>query len=103
MATTGTTRSALAPDIPTLKEAGVDFELIAWQGLVAPAGTDPAIVKRIFDALKAAYDTPEVRKRYGALGFEVDFSQSSEQYATFIKSEVVKWGDMVTAAGIQPQ
>ena len=103
LAVTCPARSPLAPNVPTLKEAGIDFELIAWQGLFAPAGTPPAVLKRIHDALKAAYDTPEVRKRYGALGFEVDFSPSPEHYTNFIKAETVKWSDMVVKAGIEPQ
>ena len=103
LAVTCPVRTPLAPNTPTMKEAGIDYELIAWQGLFAPAGTPPAVVKKIHDALKAAYDTPDVRKRYNALGFEVDFSPSPEHYADFIKAEAVKWSDMVVKAGIEPQ
>jgi len=101
---TSARRTPLAPDLPTLDEAGLPgFVLVPWQGLAAPAGTDPEIVRRIFDALKARYDTPEVRNTYAALGFEVDISESPEQYAAFIRSETTRWGDLVRKAGIEPQ
>jgi tripartite-type tricarboxylate transporter receptor subunit TctC len=97
-------RTALAPDIPTLAEAGLPgFQLVPWQGIAAPAGTDPAIVRRIFHALHSRYDTPDVRQHYAALGFEVSLSESPEAYGAFIRSEAVRWGDLVRLARIEPQ
>jgi tripartite-type tricarboxylate transporter receptor subunit TctC len=97
-------RTPLAPEIPTLAEAGLPgFELVPWQGIAAPTGTDPAIVERLFGALKSRYDTPEVRANYAALGFEVDLSASPDAYADFIRTETVRWGDLVRLARIEPQ
>lgn len=101
---TATARTALAPDLPTLTEAGLTgFQLVPWQGMAAPAGTDPAIIHRLFDALRSRYDTEEVRRTYAALGFEVSLSESPEAYADFIRSETRRWGDLVRLAGIEPQ
>ncbi len=97
-------RSSLAPDLPTLTEAGLPgFQLVPWQGIAAPAGTDPAIVNRIFAALRSRYDTPDVRQTYANLGFEVTLSDSPEAYADFIRSETRRWGDLVRLARIEPQ
>jgi tripartite-type tricarboxylate transporter receptor subunit TctC len=97
-------RTPLAPDIPTLAEAGLPgFELVPWQGIAAPAGTDPAVVERLFGALKSHYDTPDVRANYAALGFEVDLSASPNAYADFIRTETVRWSNLVRLARIEPQ
>jgi tripartite-type tricarboxylate transporter receptor subunit TctC len=101
---TATARTALAPDLPTLTEAGLPgFQLVPWQGMAAPAGTDPAIIRRLFDALRARYDTEEVRRTYAALGFEVSLSDSPDAYADFIRNETTRWGDLVRLARIEPQ
>lgn len=97
-------RSALAPDLPTLTEAGLPgFQLVPWQGIAAPAGTDAAITGRIFEALRTRYDTPDVRHTYATLGFEVSLSQSPDAYAAFIRDETKRWGDLVRLARIEPQ
>ncbi|WP_426955658.1 Bug family tripartite tricarboxylate transporter substrate binding protein [Muricoccus radiodurans] len=97
-------RTPLAPDMPSLSEAGLTgFDLAPWQGIAAPAGTDPAIIARIFEALRARYDTPEVRQTYAALGFEVTLSASPTAYAEFIRTETDRWGELVRQARIEPQ
>jgi tripartite-type tricarboxylate transporter receptor subunit TctC len=101
---TSAQRTPLAPDMPTLADAGLPgFQLVPWQGIAAPAGTDPAIIRRIFDALRARYDTPEVRQNYASLGFEVNLSSAPEAYAEFIRTETLRWGELVRQARIEPQ
>ena len=101
---TSTTRTPLAPDLPTLTEAGLPgFQLVPWQGMAAPAGTDPAVIGRLFEALRSRYDTEDVRRTYAALGFEVNLSASPEAYGAFIRSETGRWGDLVRLARIEPQ
>jgi tripartite-type tricarboxylate transporter receptor subunit TctC len=101
---TSAQRTPLAPDVPTLSEAGLPgFEVVPWQGIAAPAGTDPAIIARIFGALRERYDTSEVRRSYAALGFEVDLSPSPAAYADFIRTETSRWGELVQLARIEPQ
>ena len=90
--------------MPTLTEAGLPgFQLVPWQGIAAPAGTDPAIITRIFEALRSRYDMPDVRQTYANLGFEVTLSESPDAYAAFIRSETQRWGDLVRLARIEPQ
>jgi tripartite-type tricarboxylate transporter receptor subunit TctC len=101
---TSAQRTPLAPDMPTLAEAGLPgFQLVPWQGIAAPAGTDPAIIRRIFDALRARYDTAEVRQNYASLGFEVSLSGAPKAYAEFIRTETLRWGELVRQARIEPQ
>jgi tripartite-type tricarboxylate transporter receptor subunit TctC len=95
-------RSTLYPDLPTLDEAGIKgFNLDAWAGLVAPAGTPPQIVSKLNVALRKVIDSPEVQARFKNVGFE-GFSSTPEELGDYIKAEIVDWGRMVKDAGIQP-
>ncbi len=97
-------RSPLTPNVPTLDEAGLTgFDVSGWQGIAAPAKTDPAVIARIFGAIKAYYDAPEVRQRFDGIGLQVDTSADPAAYARFIASETIRWSGMVRAAGIEPQ
>jgi len=95
-------RSKLYPDLPTMDEAGIKgFNLDAWAGLVAPAGTPPEIVTRLNTALRKVIDSPEVQAKFKNVGFD-GFSSTPEELGDYIKAEVVEWGKMVKDAGIQP-
>lgn len=70
LAVTGTQRAATLPDVPTFAEAGMDdgvYKTLGWIGLLAPAGTPPAIVARLDEALRAEVRTPEMQARFAAL------------------------------------
>jgi tripartite-type tricarboxylate transporter receptor subunit TctC len=95
-------RSTLYPDLPTLDEAGIKgFDLDAWAGLVAPAGTPPEVVAKLNAALRKVIDSPEVRAKLKNVGFE-GFSSTPQELGDYIKAEIVEWGKMVKDAGIQP-
>jgi len=95
-------RSSLYPDLPTMDEAGVKgFNLDAWAGLVAPAGTPAAIVKKLNTALREVIDSPDVQARFKNVGFE-GFSSSPEELAAFMKVQLSMWEKMVKDAGIKP-
>jgi len=97
-------RSNLAPDVPTLDEAGLSgFDVSGWQGLAAPAKTPPEVIARIFGAIKAHYDAPDVHQRFNGIGLQVDTSADPAAYQRFIASETIRWSGMVRAAGIEPQ
>src|SRR5690606_24075963 len=69
---TASQRVATLPDLPTIAEAGLPgYELTAWHGMVAPAGTPPAIVDRVHAAVVKSLDSPDVRERFTTLGAEV--------------------------------
>ena len=95
-------RSSLYPDLPTMDEAGVKgFNLDAWAGLVAPAGTPAAIVKKLNTALREVIDSPDVQARFKNVGFE-GFSSSPEELAAFMKVQLGVWEKMVKDADIKP-
>ncbi len=94
-------RSSLFPDLPTLDEAGIKgFNLDAWAGLVAPAGTPAAVVKKLNGALRKVIDSPDVQAKFKNVGFE-GFSSTPEELGDYIKSQLADWGKMVKEAGIQ--
>jgi co-chaperonin GroES (HSP10) len=98
----GIARSLLHPDLPTMDEAGVTgFNLDAWAGLVAPAGTPAPIVTKLNGALRNVIDTPDVQAKFKTIGFE-GFSSTPEELGAFIKVQLGVWGKMVKDAGINP-
>ena len=95
-------RSSLYPDLPTMDEAGVKgFNLDAWAGLVAAAGTPPEIVKKLNVELRKVIDSPDVQEKFKNVGFE-GFSSTPEELGDYMKAQLVQWGKMVKDAGIQP-
>ena len=100
---TTATRSAALPDIPTIAEAGVPgYEAVQWSGLLAPAATPQHLIVRLHREVTAILRTPEIRNRLTADSAEV-VAGSPEQFAEFLKAELVKWAAVVKAAGITPE
>ncbi len=96
-------RSSLYPDLPTMDEAGIKgFNLDAWAGLVAPAGTPPAIVAKLNGALRTVIDSPEVQAKFKNVGFE-GFSSTPGELGDYIKVQLGKWEQMVKDAGIKAE
>ncbi len=98
---TGATRAAASPDIPTIAEAGLPgFNAVQWFGLAAPAGTPPDIVKKLNAAVREALNSPDVQQRYKDIAMMPAPSESSEEYAAFVRAEGVKWGKVVKDANV---
>lgn len=97
-------RSPLAPDVPTIAEAGVNgYEMGYWFAAYAPAKTSPAVVKRLNELLvKAAKSESAGTAFYAPTGTEV-FTTSPEELAKFQAGESQKWGRIVKAAGIEAE
>src|ERR1700728_1665737 len=94
-------RSALYADLPTMDEAGVKgFNLDAWAGLVAPAGTSPDVVAMLNKALRPIIDSPEGQAKFKNVGFE-GFSSTPDQLGDYIKGQLVEWKKMVEEDNIQ--
>lgn len=92
-------RATAAPDIPTFDEAGEKgFVVMAWKGLMAPAGTDPAIIERLHAAVVKALQDPQLRQRFQDLGAE-PLGSSPAEFATQIAEETVWWGKLVKSTG----
>jgi tripartite-type tricarboxylate transporter receptor subunit TctC len=99
LAVTTAKRSAVAPDVPTLAESGlVGFEVGSWQGVFAPAATPPDIVKRLNTEIVKIINMPDVREKLLALGAE-PVGDTSEQFGAYVKTEVIKWSDVVKKSG----
>jgi tripartite-type tricarboxylate transporter receptor subunit TctC len=94
-------RSTLYPNLPTLDEAGLKgFNLDAWAGLVAPAGTPSEIVIKLNVALRKVIDNPQVRAKFKNVGFE-GFSSTPQELGDYIKAELADWRKMVKDADIK--
>jgi tripartite-type tricarboxylate transporter receptor subunit TctC len=101
LAVTRIKRSVLFPDLPTMDEAGIKgFNLDAWAGLVAPAGTPPDIVTKLNSVLRPIIDSPQAQAKFKNVGFEA-FSSTPEDLGDYIKLQLGLWGKMVKDANIQ--
>ncbi len=101
LAVTRIKRSSLFPDLPTMDQAGITgFNLDAWAGLVAPAGTPPDVVDKLNKTLRPVIESPEVQAKFKNVGFE-GFSSTPDELGDYIKAQLVEWKKMVTDANIQ--
>jgi len=101
LAVTSKSRHPALPNVPTLAESGVPgYEVIAWFGVLAPAGVPPAVVERLNGAIGTVMAMPEVRDKLSSLGADLRASTPAE-FDRQIRSEIDKWGKVVKAAGIE--
>jgi tripartite-type tricarboxylate transporter receptor subunit TctC len=99
VAVTGLKRSPAAPDIPSVAELGFpQLESLAWNGLLAPAGTPPAVIARLSAETVGAMRHPQTREALGRLGFDV-VASSPEEFARWIDAESEKWARVIRASG----
>jgi len=99
LAVAGHARSPLFPELPTMEEAGVaGFEASSWFGLVAPAKTPPAAVKRLTDDVMKALGDPDFARKLSDVGAEPG-SLSGEAFGSFLRAETEKWGKVVKDSG----
>jgi tripartite-type tricarboxylate transporter receptor subunit TctC len=96
-------RNPALPDVPTVAEAGVPgYEAIEWNGVMVPAGTPPAVVRRIHQALSKVLTAPAMKERIVGVGAEV-VGSSPEEFTAFIKSEFSAWAKVIKETGITVQ
>ena len=96
-------RSAAAPDVPTVAEAGLPgFEYIAWNGNFAPAATPRAIVLKLNADIRKALAAPDVVQRLSSLGSE-PAAGTPEEFAAYLKQDYARWSAVVKAAGIKTE
>ncbi|MBP0495067.1 Bug family tripartite tricarboxylate transporter substrate binding protein [Pararoseomonas indoligenes] len=99
IAITSLGRWPAAPDIPTFDEQGVKgYEISGWSGIVAPAGTPPAIIARLRDSMVAALKVPATRARLEELGLE-PIGDTPEEFAAVLRQDLAKWREVVRASG----
>ena len=103
LAITSKTRSPLLPDLPTMAEQGFPaIEVLNWQGLIAPKGISPELVKTLNAALNKALQDPEVKEKILSQGNEMG-GGTPEVFAALIKTEAPRWGKVVRDAKIEPE
>lgn len=101
LAVTSEQRIPLLADLPTLREAGIPFEMAIWYGLVTPRGTPASVNARLHDATAKVLEHPEVKEAYKTLGVTVE-RKTSTQFLEVVKSDKTRWIEIVKSAGIQP-
>jgi tripartite-type tricarboxylate transporter receptor subunit TctC len=100
---TSKTRSPVAPDLPTIAESGYPgFDAVAWHGIMAPSGTPPAIIKRLNTEIVKALKEPEVAKLIEAQAIQI-VGSTPEEFAAFVRKDVVLWKDVAKQAKIEIQ
>jgi tripartite-type tricarboxylate transporter receptor subunit TctC len=103
IAVTGARRSPALPEVPTMIESGLPrFESTTWFGVLAPAGTPPAIVSRLHAEIAKVLQQPATREQISGLGADPSGS-TPEEFAAYIKAEIAKWAKVVKAADIKPE
>jgi tripartite-type tricarboxylate transporter receptor subunit TctC len=103
LAVTSRERSRFAPDLPTMAESGFpDFDVNAWFGLLAPAGTPAAIIAKLHDETARALAVADVREKLDHLGMEV-IGNSPTEFAAVIRAEIPQRQKTIEGAGIEPQ
>ena len=97
---TSAKRLGATPQLPTVAESGLPgFEFSAWYGVLAPAGTPAAVMIRLHQAVGKAMAAPETREKFED-GL-IPLSSTSDEFAAYLKQEVIKWGNVVKASGVK--
>jgi tripartite-type tricarboxylate transporter receptor subunit TctC len=103
LGTTGTTRSSVLPDVPTIAEAGVPgYEATIWLGLMAPRSTPPAIVSRLNAEVVKIVANPEVARAWKAQGAS-PMAMSVAEFTRYLNDDIVKWAHIVKVSGAKPE
>jgi tripartite-type tricarboxylate transporter receptor subunit TctC len=101
LAVTSGRRCAIAPELPTMIEAGVPgYEHLLWNAVLVPAATPRDVIKRLDAELAKVVASADLRERFAALGVE-PASRNAEQMAAYLKSEIDKYGRIVRAIGLK--
>jgi tripartite-type tricarboxylate transporter receptor subunit TctC len=102
LAITGTARSSVLPDVPTVAEAGLPgYEATIWLGLMAPTGTPKPIIDKLNAAVNAAIKRPEIVKLWAEQG-AAPMSMTPDEFDKYLRSDIVKWADVVKQFGDRP-
>src|SRR6201995_2312900 len=101
LAVTSKERSPVAPEVPTIAESGYPgFDAVAWHGIMAPAGTPPTIVKRLNTEIVKALREPDTAKLIEAQAIQI-VASTPEEFAAFIKQDIVLWKGVAQEAKVE--
>jgi len=99
LATTGKTRSAITPEVPTVAEAGLPgYEATIWLGLMAPAGTPRPVLEKLNTEINKVLNAPEVKESWTKQG-AVPMGMTIDQFDKFLREDIVKWEKIVKLSG----
>jgi tripartite-type tricarboxylate transporter receptor subunit TctC len=103
VAVTSLKRSPSLPDIPTVAESGyADFDVVSWWGILAPAAAPKEIIARLHIEIVKVLALPEIKTKFSDQGADVA-SNTPEQFAAYIKSEIAKWGKLIRELGVKSE
>jgi tripartite-type tricarboxylate transporter receptor subunit TctC len=103
LAVTGSHRSAILPDVPTVIEAGLPGVVVTtWNGVLAPAGTPPEVLERLHKALADAVADPSLKEVFAAVGAETELI-AQQDFAARIRADFDRWSSVIKQAGISAQ
>ena len=102
LAVTSSKRVAALPDVPTMAEAGVkDLEVYSWQAAAAPKGLPAAVKAKLEAELAASAQSPDVKAKFEAVGFDV-VANNGSQFAAFLADEIARWKTVIETGKITP-
>jgi len=103
LAVTTEKRAAAAPQLPTVAEQGyAGFDVSSWQGIVVPAGTPKPVIQRLHRGLVTVMASPEVKDKFAQYS-AVATASTPEQFAAYIKEELIRWQKVAQQAGVKPE
>ncbi len=103
LAVTSAKRAKVMPDVPTIAESGLPgFDVASWQAIFAPAGTPPAVVKRLNDELTAIVAQTQIAARLYTMGVE-NVPMTPAQFSDFQRKELAKWTKIVKDGNLKPE
>lgn len=100
IAVTGAKRDPQVPEVPTLKESGVDMEATAWFAMYGPAGLPPQVLSKLEGAVSKAIRTPAMREKFVKLGYDA-IGSSSVELAAAQRTDLARWEKPIKATGVQ--
>ena len=104
LAVTSLQRSQIAPEYPTVVESGIpDFDTATWSGLYAPAATPRELVARVSADVSKVCSLPEVRQRMLGQGIDYGMHATPDAHAAYVKSEILRWGNVIREAGVRAE
>ena len=103
LATTGKTRSTVLPNVPTLDESGLKgYEVLAWNGVMVPAGTPPAVINKLNAEITKLASSPDVKAAWAKQAVE-PIVMTPQEFDKFIRAEIDKWAEVVRVSGAKPE
>ena len=102
VAATMARRSTLLPDVPTVSEALKGYDISAWNGLFAPAGTPRERLAQVADAVSAVLATKEMRDKLSGIGFDIA-PMGPDAFGPYVREQIGTWGRLIQESGIKPE